>query len=437
MPNRKRQSHLHFAILGLCLICALSAKSAGSDTLLYSFNGAMGANPYGALVADSAGNLYGTTFAGGFSSAGTIFKLDAANGYSESVLYNFTGMGDGGFPIAGLIIDSSGNLYGTTSCGGISQCNGGSGGYGVVFVFSPSSGYSVLYPFAGGTDGGNPVASLTFDSAMNLIGTTEAGGIGRCLGQPGCGVVFELSAANGYHTETVLYSFMGVGDGGVPKAPVIFNASKTTLYGTTYAGGSGACLGTGNGCGVVFQLSPSGTEKVLHQFTGKGDGSLPVAPLIFNQTGTVLYGTASAGGKTSCSGGCGIVFQLSGTSLTTLSNLHSFAGPDGADPKGGLALYTSPTLTALYGTTFGGGTVGLGVIFQLVPTTRGYTLVHSFTGLTGTTVDGANPFAGLILGYGLPGVDSVFPPTRKGCPSKCSGTSVAGGTNNLGTAYSD
>jgi uncharacterized repeat protein (TIGR03803 family) len=431
--NTRARTHLHLALAGLLLMCTFAIRAAANDNLLFSFTGtSTGAHPYGALVTDGT-NLFGTTFDGGMFGAGTIFELSPSvtGGYTETVLYNFMGAGDGGFPIAGLLRNNSGVLYGTTSCGGGSMCTAGVGGFGVVFEFSPAAGYVPLYAFTGDADGGNPVASLTFDSAMNLYGTTLRGGTGSCMGGTGCGVVFQLSAVSGYHSETPLYTFTGGTDGAAPRAPVIFNTAGTMLYGTTYQGGTGTCPGPATGCGVVFQLSLSGIEKVLHRFTGKSDGSLPVAPLTFNQTGTLLYGAASAGGKTICSGGCGTVFRLSGTALTTFHVMHSFAETDGADPTGGLALDLSDN--SLYGTTFIGGADNLGVTYNL--TQAGvYSLMHSFTGAPS---DGANPYAGLLIGVGGGGEDAVAPPTKKDCTSGCSGTSVSGGSANSGSAYSN
>jgi uncharacterized repeat protein (TIGR03803 family) len=199
MGMQARKFRNVFGVIGMLMACLLSAK-AQTDMILVNFSGGSGVQPYGSLIADSAGNLYGTTFAGGAFSAGTIFVLTKSTGFSETVLYNFMGAKDGGFPMAGLLMDASGNLYGTASCGGgTTVCTNGSGGFGVVFRLS-ATGYSVLYPFTGGADGANPVASLIFDNAMNLVGTTEAGGTGTCLGHAGCGVVFELSG-NKYKTE--------------------------------------------------------------------------------------------------------------------------------------------------------------------------------------------------------------------------------------------
>jgi uncharacterized repeat protein (TIGR03803 family) len=193
-----------------------------------------------------AGNLYGTTISGGASGTGVVFKLSPAG--TETVLYDFTGGADGAFPQGGLIRDAAGNLYGTTRSGGdTSAC--ASQGCGVVFELircrSAPSGYDfrVLYTFTGGADGGNSQAGLVLDAGGNLYGTTAGGGSSACSG--GCGVVFKLSPIG---TETVLHSFTGGADGGIPAAGLTQD-SAGNLYGTTFLGGA-------SGNGVVFKLTP-------------------------------------------------------------------------------------------------------------------------------------------------------------------------------------
>jgi uncharacterized repeat protein (TIGR03803 family) len=219
--------------------------TTGSYAVLYSFKGypTDGLNPYAGLIADSAGNLYGTTNQGGAFNAGVVFKLDTSG--TETVLYTFTGGADGANPTAGLIQGSAGNLYGTTGYGGAS-------GAGVVFKLDTSGTETVLYTFTGGADGGNPYAGLIRDSAGNLYGTTEYGGTARgglCFTGGGCGVVFELDTTG---TETVLYSFTGGADGSNPEASLIRN-SAGNLYGTASGGG---ISGNGAGNGVVFRIQP-------------------------------------------------------------------------------------------------------------------------------------------------------------------------------------
>ena len=205
---------------------------SGHETVLYSFTGGSdGGYPYGSLIADSSGNLYGTTDGGGASSAGVVFKLDRSG--NETVLYTFTGGADGGYPLAGLIRDPAGNLYGTTNGGGAS-------GAGVVFKIDKSGGETVLYTFTGGADGGYPLwVVLARDSAGDLYGTTNGGGAS------GAGVVFKVDT-NG--NETVLHSFTGGADGGSPFTGVVLGPEEQ-LYGATAFGGRA-------NVGVVFEIKP-------------------------------------------------------------------------------------------------------------------------------------------------------------------------------------
>jgi uncharacterized repeat protein (TIGR03803 family) len=260
-----------------------------SEKVLYSF-GSLGQHdgsvPLGSLVFDAEGNLYGTTANGGNSTCdfgcGTVFELSpSTNGWSETILYNFTGGSDGSGPAAGLIFDPSGDLYGTASVGGL--------GYGTIFMLSPGSdGWieTTLYAFTGKNgDGNGPLCTPLFDSLGNLYGTTALGGTNIGSGY-GDGTVFELSPSRTGWQEKVLYSFAGGSDGEEPRAGLIFDSSGN-LYGTTQGGGNGTV-------GTVFKLSPSGvnwTESVLWNFPHNGDGEQPAASLVFDEGGT-LYGTA-------------------------------------------------------------------------------------------------------------------------------------------------
>jgi uncharacterized repeat protein (TIGR03803 family) len=264
--------------------------AAGAYTVLHDFpgKGADGRFPLAGLIRDSAGNLYGTTAAGGVSSDGTVFKLDKTG---ETVLYSFTGGADGRHPRAGVIQDSAGNLYGTTVLGGRA-------GVGEVFKLDAAGTYARLYSFRDGAGGSEPAAALIQDSAGNLYGTAAGGGASYA------GVVFKMDAAG---TETTLYTFTGGTDGGNPEA-VLVPDSAGNLYGTTCNGGQG----TGNlGFGVVFRLDTAGTETVLYAFTGGVDGAHPLAGLFRDPAGN-LYGTTSAGGikNSTCPSGCGVVFKI-------------------------------------------------------------------------------------------------------------------------------
>ena len=275
--------------------------------------GTDGKNPAGNLIFDSAGNLYGVTEQGGTYGQGTVFELipQAGGLWTEKVLHNFSNTGpDGAEPVAGVIFDSSGNLYGTTLYGGVNRTRGGY--VGVVFELTPSGGEwneKILYSFTQSKyDAAGPWGSLIFDSAGNLYGTTTSGG--RYFGD---GTVFELSPqAGGSWTETILHSFSDAEkDGYHPYCSLIFD-SAGNLYGTTSQGGA---YGQGSGFvgGTVFELTPGSggnwTEKILHSFGNGSDGSEPLSGLIFDASGN-LYGTAEFGGG-GVGLGTGIAFEIS------------------------------------------------------------------------------------------------------------------------------
>ena len=343
-----------------------TGQTSWTETVLASLDGTWGANPYGGLLADSAGNLYGTTSLGGQSGkacgsdyCGTVvYKLaPPAAGqttWTETVLASFEGT-QGADPNAALIADSAGNLYGTTTYGGAS-------GAGTVFKLTPPAAgqtawtESVLVSF-NETNGALPFAGLIADRAGNLYGTTEAGGAS------GAGTVFKLTPpAEGQTawTETVLLSFNGT-DGEGPRAALIAD-SAGNLYSTTpYSGSSGA--------GTVFKLAPPAagqtdwTETVLLTFNGtKGiRGQTPAGALIADHAGN-LYGTTTYGGapKSICAPiGCGTVFKLApplaGKKAWTETILADFRGTNGADPYAGLVAGRGGSL---YGTTTAGGAPG-------------------------------------------------------------------------------
>jgi uncharacterized repeat protein (TIGR03803 family) len=217
--------------------------ATGHLTVLKSFPSSFG-NPYGGVVLDAAGNLYGTTGFGGGTKCdcGTVFKLDAARDFI--ILFGFNGT-DGSTPDGGVVLDAAGNLYGTTSAGGNSAC---SLGCGVVFKVDPSTlQETVLYSFTGLADGAFPAAGVIRDSDGNLYGTTRRGGKTKSAGG-GFGVVFRLDTTL---TETVLHTFSSK-DGAQPEASLLRDRAGN-LYGTTAFGGSSACK---NGCGVAFKLTP-------------------------------------------------------------------------------------------------------------------------------------------------------------------------------------
>jgi len=366
------------AVAGVALACVmalLAVQPAQAQTykekVLYSFcsqsNCTDGANPDAGVIQDAKGNLYGTTQNRGDSDSncdygggcGVVFKLSKAG--KETVLYTFTGPPDGSEPVAGVIQDAKGNLYGTTDYGGAS------GNYGTVFEVSKTGKETVLYSFPGGVYGAYP-SGVIQDSKGNLYGTTYVDGAYYA------GTVFKLSKAG---KETVLYNFCaqsGCADGEQPWAGVIRDA-QGNFYGTTTNGGA-------SGAGTVFKLSKTSKETVLYSFTGGSGGATPYAGLILDAKGN-LYGTTYNGGAS----GVGTVFKLSKTGKETV--LYSFTGgTDGASPYAGLILDAKGNL---YGTTFYGGAYGAGTVFKLSKTGK-ETVLHSFTGGT----DGKNPYADLI-----------------------------------------
>jgi uncharacterized repeat protein (TIGR03803 family) len=374
-----------------------------NEKVLHNFNGSDGSASQAGLIFDAAGNLYGTTAAGGTDDGGTVFELSpTVNGdWSETVLHSFNLNGsDGLIPYAGLLFDTAGNLYGTTLLGGTYSA-------GTVFELSPMPGggwtETVLYSFGNGTDGAYPLfyGSLILDAAGNLYGTTVSGGTHNCQNNGGCGTVFQLSpTVGGGWTETVLYNFGNGTDGYSPETGLVLDTAGN-LYGTTTYGGAnnGCAVAQYEGCGTVFELTPAGgggwTETVVHDFGSGTDGFTPIAGLTFDTAGN-LYGTTLQGGTYNL----GTAFQLSpvgqGWSETVLYNFNTLV------PNGGTLVFDAAG--SLYGTSSGGSTA-----YKLTPTVGGgwmetvlYTwgsqdgsvanLVFDAAGnLYGTTEYGGNP----------------------------------------------
>jgi uncharacterized repeat protein (TIGR03803 family) len=313
---------------------------------LYSFKGGSdGASPQGTLV-PLAGKLYGTTEYGGTSGDGIVFVVSATG--VESVVHSFSGT-NGANPILGTLLVANGELYGTTSAGGDSSCHiAHSDGCGVAYSLTSSGTEKVLHVFKGRPDGASPIGAL-INAGGTLYGTTAFGG------RYNNGCVFKIDSAG---AESVVYSFKGYPDGANPWAGLFdYNG---TFYGTTAYGGSYSYSGT------IFALTSSGTEHVLHSFSGYPDGSEPYGTLL--AVNGVLYGTTVFGGDggQNCTGhgilGCGIVYSI--TTSGTESVLYRFKGdPDGSNPWAGLTYQNG----ALYGTTVSGGKGGEGSIFSLQP----------------------------------------------------------------------
>ena len=303
-----------------------------------------------------------------------------------SVLYNFGGAADGGDPYAGVIRDSNGNFYGTVGYGGTAYAGG-------VYKVDSLGNETMLYSFTGGADGNFPVSPLARDSAGNLYGTTAQGG------SAGGGVVFKVDPSG---NETVLHNFTGGLDGVNPSGGLFLDAVGN-LYGTTSQGGSF------ENSGVLFRLSPAGTETILHVFTGAAnDGKYPSYTNLVTDVHGTFYGVTQAGGSTDH----GVVYKITRTGKFRV--LHSFAGgtADGCNVLG------TPHLDKygnIYGTTSSCGASGLGTVWK-VTSTGIETVLHSFAG---GTADGEYPLAGVVED----GNGNLY------------GSTETGGSANLGTVY--
>ncbi len=364
-----------------------SAKNKWTESVLYTFaGGSDGAFPQGGLVFDQAGNLYGVTQGGGDGckgGCGTVFELTPGqNGtWTESVLYSFRGETDGSNPEAALVFDAAGNLYGTTLAGGNESCQ--SGGCGTVFQLAPGAGgtwnETVLHSFAGGKDGYEPVGGVVIDSSGIVYGTASLGG------KFGGGIVFKLTPGKKKWKETILHNFAGGSDGYLPLAGLAL--SEGDLYGTTYAGGNGCTVqpvrsagtqigvlqhdGLGNGCGTVFQMTPGAKgqwqETPILKFSGT-DGIESEATPVLDKAGN-LYVTTFEGGSGAC-GVCGTALELTPSNGTwTEIILHDFGAESGdaGTPESGFILNKSGNL---FGTSSLGGTNNNGTVYEIKPQTR-------------------------------------------------------------------
>jgi uncharacterized repeat protein (TIGR03803 family) len=409
MPVRKT------FLLVLLLTISVTAHAAPKYKVLHSFNGTDGSGPYGGVTVGPDRGIYGTTAGGG--PCGTVFELKEQQdgAWAETVLYQFAKTGDGCDPWSSVAFDSYGNLYGATVGGGDDYCDGGCGTIfelqhgvsfqstwteNVIFEFdykdgaSPTSGVIVgssgtLYgtapgagPYGGGVafrlkrdsgewhetalhdfhlsyyghsapGGSGPVARPVMDAEGNLYGTTVEGGT-SC--EQGCGTVYELtSIAGGHWKETVLHTFRHNGkDGITPGLYSLYIDSAKNLYGTTAGGG---CCG-----GIVFKLIPwpngEWTEDILYEFQQNASGYLPNAGVVMDKNGN-LYGTTDAGGEDDC----GVIYKLAPKpkGKWSYSVLHVFNGADGCVPEANLILDDKGNL---YGGTILGGAHGVGVIFE-------------------------------------------------------------------------
>jgi uncharacterized repeat protein (TIGR03803 family) len=392
----------------LVFVLAFTAASAAQAAfhVIHTFNtSGDGNSPWGRLLRDSKGNLYGTTIGGGAYNYGSVFELTPPTGsgpWSESVLYSFPGSSsDIQGPQSGLVMDSVGNLYGTTFWGGVKNV-------GTVFELSPpaTSGgawsESTLFQFEG--QAGNGAGGLLLSPAGVLYGTTLWGEN-----------AYELKPVSGGTAQFKnIFTFNGGSNGEEPEyeGGAMVADKSGNLYGTTVFGGA-------NGQGEVFELSPPTatgqpwTEAVLYSFGASStDAAVCNGTVVFDKAGN-LYGATHSGGTY----GYGAVFELSppaSTGLpwteTVLYSLNPAIG-DGVNPYTGLVVDTAGNL---YGVTYLGGSAGSGVVFEVSPAGGGVwteTVLHSFNKNT----DGGNPYGGLMIsGNHLFGVTTVGGPSKGG-----------------------
>jgi uncharacterized repeat protein (TIGR03803 family) len=383
--------------IGLLIVIAIAAASASLAaqekpalwhiTTLYAFTGnADGAVPYGGVVLDPAGNVYGTTAYGG-NGDGVVFKIDPRG--HESLLHTLTGYpGDGANPTEGVTRDSEGRLYGL------------SGSFLALYKLQPSATFctevpcpwneSLLYNSENGQLIGFPTGIPVVDAQGNFYATSNTGGSGTNCNI--CGFVFKVDPQGLF---TVIYNFQGGSDGAIPTGPLLL-AADGSLYGTTVTGGgAGGCQN--GGYGTVYTIDANGTESILYNFTGGNDGLTPYSGVIGDEQGN-LYGTTPVGGQhsNSCnSAGCGVVFKLiPNQNGWSESPLYSFqGGADGANPYGGLLRDSQGNF---YGTTNSGGVSQygpyIGTVYKL-DSAGNKTTLWNFTGGT----DGDEPEWGSLV----------------------------------------
>jgi uncharacterized repeat protein (TIGR03803 family) len=410
------------SLLAILVMACSFATAQAKYKVLYSFgtNPNDGYNPNGGLVFDNAGNLYGTAQFGGsqcHSECGIVFELSpSSNGsWTENILYNFcsqSNCADGQFPQAGLVLDDSGNLYGTTE-------SGGAHAGGTVFELSPPSApganwtETVLWSFGGANDGGTPFSKLTWDAAGNLYGTTSQSTAGK-------GTVFELTPGLNGWAEKVLYTFCvnypDCSDGANPMAGVTFDKSGN-LYGTTFDGGT---FGDGK-WGVVYELSPTSgggwMETTIHLFSSTGGGE-SLSEVNFDNAGN-LYGTVSQGGPHSPAQ-CGGVFKMTSTQAGWKEAIFPFndSGIHGCRPQAGV--FVDNKTGSVYGTAQVDASYE-GIAYKISGTKE--TILHGFCQQPGC-VDGSLPNSFLT-----PNAGKLYGTTAEG------GTSSACGQLGCGVVF--
>jgi uncharacterized repeat protein (TIGR03803 family) len=403
-------------ILGLILLmpmCLVETWAAPQFKVLYAFTGRQdGGEPVGAPIFDSNGNLYGSTSSYGGYTSGSIYELTPtpSGSWTMKVLHQFRAGEDGEGPWASLIFDAAGNLYGTTQYGSYSCGRGCPGG--TAFRLSPNGdgswNHTVIHQFTGRWDGGDCLSNLTWDFSGNLYGTCDFGG------SNGWGVVYQLHPdGTGGWTENVIKNFDLGREGGYTWASGVVFGPDGALYGVTRLGANHGDTCSGYGCGIVYALSPQsdGTwkEQVLHSFLGRKDGAEPLGNLLLDNVGQI-YGAAYLGGNSDK----GVVYRMTpgAGSRWTGTTLHAFTGGrDGANPNAGLVSDASGNL---YGIATFGGAHGYGTVFELSPVGNGLwsgTVLHAFTG----GWDGSYPVGSLTVDA----AGNIFGAAMHGAVSKC------------------
>ena len=356
-------------LLMTLLFTGLTAATAQTFKVFFTFNFTDGSSPNGGLITDSAGNFYGTTQFGGTSNRGLVFKLDPSG--QQTILYTFTGASDGGIPIGRLIRDTAGNLYGITSLGGDPTCS-----CGTVFKLATNGSLKVLHAFKGGKDGsqnqGQPELGLVMVNG-DLYGSASFGGVSGCDGTLGCGIVFKVTQSG---KETVLHRFTGQADGAFPQD--LTGDKAGNIYGAT-----GGSYKAGN-AGTIFKFDTTGKMTTLYTFPGGAAGNSPRWHLLRNASGTFHGVTQFGGDTTNCaiaSAGCGVVFTVDASAKERV--LHTFGkkASGGEEPSGGLF----DVAGNFYGVTVYGGTVnsnctfGCGVVYR-VNNSGNFSVLYRFTG---------------------------------------------------------
>ncbi len=395
------------------LLVLAAAAWAQTYSVLNSFDYSDGAGPAATPLIDSLGNVFGTTSNGGSANCGVVYEL-ANNGggsYTNETLYNFTCGDDGGEPFGGPAMDSAGNLYGTALIGGAYAC-------GVVYELVKHGGgsykFEVIRAFTGGKGGSYPGGLVMFKGS--LYGVTTLGGLGGC--EKGCGTVYRLTKSGSKWVETVLHEFRYPGDGGLNPVAGVTLDSGGNIYGTTPYGGS-------FGYGTVFKLSPQGgsfelpaessgsyKETVLHSFGLNAGGCYILSGVVLDSAGN-LYGTAESFGEYRD----GTVYQLKRSgSKYGFRVILTFNGSNGSSPYDEPGHLAIDSASNIYGTTAYGGAYGDGTAFKLAAGSFLYTDLHDFDN-NGT--DGYNPYGGVTW-------DSL---------GNLYGTASSGGSGAYGTEY--